>query len=82
MTHLSKGLSEISYSLYLFHFPLVLLIYGYFYKHEQATLNIFGVTQYVFWLITLTFFGYAIWWAFERRTPLIRQHLQKYLGLG
>ncbi|HEC13126.1 MAG TPA: hypothetical protein ENI80_07730 [Acidiferrobacteraceae bacterium] len=69
----SKWLSEISYTLYLFHFPIVMLIYAIFYSKRQLTLNSYGVIQYFLWMITIFSVSYALWWVFERNTSKVRQ---------
>lgn len=78
VSRFAKWLSEISYTLYLFHFPLVLLIYAVFYSKTQIALNIYGITQYIFWLLLLIVSSYLLWWIFERNTNRVRKHLQSY----
>lgn len=72
----SKWLSEISYSLYLSHFPLVLLIYVFFYKENRLTPNVFGVINVTLWLCLLIAFGFCFWWCFERLTPSIKKSIK------
>jgi peptidoglycan/LPS O-acetylase OafA/YrhL len=60
----SKWLSEVSYSLYLFHFPLVLLIYGICYKDKKVSLDFSGALQYLLWFILLLLISYIMWWFF------------------
>lgn len=72
---IAKWLSEISYSLYLFHFPVVLLIYVNFYKKGQISLNLSGFTQYAIWLILLVLGGFMFWWVFERNTLKIKKRV-------
>ena len=68
----SLYLSEISYSLYLSHFPVVLLIASTVYKPHKFIPDILLFTQFVGWSLLLLSFGSGVWWLFESRTPLVR----------
>lgn len=69
---ISKWLSEISYSLYLFHSPIVMLIYVNFYAGKQVSWGLNELMQYMFWLSILLFGGLVFWWMFERNTSIVR----------
>lgn len=75
----SRWLSEISYTLYLFHFPAVLFIYGLFYSDQQVIFGLFSAMQFIFYLVLFLLFSYLMWFAFERNTPLVRQYLKKHI---
>ncbi|MCG8311594.1 MAG: acyltransferase [Pseudomonadales bacterium] len=76
---IAKSLSEISYSLYLFHFPFVLLVYSQFYKSNQLITNGIGYLHYTFWLVLLVGIAYVAWWLFERNTNGVRIFLKDKL---
>ncbi len=65
--------SDISFSLYVIHFPLVVLIAGYFYGFEKLRPDAAGLTQYTLWLGFILIFSACFWWMFERRTNRIRR---------
>lgn len=75
----SKWLSEISYTLYLTHFPLVLLIFSALYRDNQQPLTALGFVQYIGWLVGLLTIATGMWWLFERNTQTVRLLIQKHL---
>ena len=79
IVQVAKWLSEISYTLYLFHFPVVLLIYSFFYSDEQVTLDSYRAMQYILWLIVIVIGSYILWWIFEKNTSKVRQYLKSHL---
>jgi peptidoglycan/LPS O-acetylase OafA/YrhL len=76
---LSAGASEISYTLYLVHFPvLAFLFFGYF-KGSQMTP---GPTSGSWFAITLggvLLYSTAIWGVFERNTDRVRKAMERSL---
>ncbi len=64
--------SELSYSLYLLHFPLVLLIATLFYSGNKQPPDANGLLQFSAWLGVLLLLGALFWHLFERRTDTIR----------
>lgn len=75
----SQYLSEVSYSLYLSHFPLVVLIGALAYTSQKSAPIIFVLLQFFAWLILLVGFGFAIWWLFESRTTYVRDKVASLL---
>ena len=65
-------LSDMSYSLYLFHFPVVLLIYSLFFINGKLILNIYGLVVYFFFMLVLLLVGYIAWFMFERYSLKVR----------
>jgi peptidoglycan/LPS O-acetylase OafA/YrhL len=67
-----------SFSLYLIHFPCVALIGGFFYRGSKLPPDLAGVACFGLWLMVLLLCGYAFYWAFERRTELVRQWIERF----
>ena len=70
---LSAGASEISYTLYLVHFPLMAFLFFVFFKGSQMTP---GPTSGSWFAITfggVLLYSIAIWWLFERNTDKVRK---------
>lgn len=69
---LAYHLSEMSYSLYLIHFPLVLCIGGIAFSGEINNPDTIGLMKYSGWLFSLLAVSWGFWYLFERRTYQIR----------
>lgn len=69
---ISFWLSDISYTLYVIHFPIFILIYGVFYKDRQLMLSKFSILQYAGWLILILILSRGFWMIFEKNTPVVR----------
>lgn len=78
LVRLARGLSEISYSLYLSHFPVVLLIAATFYGAEQLTPGGMSYGHFFAWLMLLILVALGFWWLFEKRTEVVRKLLSKH----
>lgn len=66
------ALSEYSYSLYLVHFPVVLLIAALAHGGSRVLPNLRGLTEFVLWLLVLNVLGVGFWYSAERHTVRIR----------
>ncbi|MEL7162070.1 MAG: hypothetical protein AAFN92_15040, partial [Bacteroidota bacterium] len=73
-------LSDISYTLYIFHFPILLLIYAGFYREQQLNLSAGTFLQFAGWLTFLVSLSWGAWLLFESRTPQVRKHLNRLLN--
>lgn len=71
----SSSLAQLSYTLYLSHFPLVMLIGAVFYRNERMPANVASVLAFTGWLALLLGVCWALWWLFERNTPVVRQYV-------
>jgi peptidoglycan/LPS O-acetylase OafA/YrhL len=67
-----RALSEFSYSLYVVHFPILVLIGATCYRDHQLAPGPMALLQYAGWLAVLMAVAAAFWWAFERRTNEVR----------
>ena len=72
---ISLWISEISYSLYIVHFPFIMLIYGSLYAEKQLTFGVAGILHFLTWFIFLILLSAVFWYFFERNTPLVRDKL-------
>lgn len=78
----ARGMSELSYSLYLTHFPVVLLIAVTFYRSSKLPPDFIGLLHYFGWLMVLLVVGVTFWWAFERWTYVVRRVIANQLKLA
>ncbi|MEM8720415.1 MAG: acyltransferase [Cyanobacteria bacterium P01_G01_bin.39] len=79
LVKLIRGLSEFSYSLYLSHFPPIILIGALFYDSEQLLPNFPGFAHFVLWFGLLTMIAVLFWWLFEKRTYSVRKFIISHL---
>ncbi len=71
-----KKLSDLSYSLYLFHFPLVLLLSSYI-GNNKFDLNFLNFLLFIIVTILIISIVYLFWFLFERNTNSIKRILKK-----
>lgn len=76
---LAKGLSEISYSLYLSHFPLLVLITVFAYDISKNAPSASGCLHFLATLGALIGLSGLFWLAFESKTTAVRNLVQKHL---
>ena len=75
LRRLALGLSEISYSLYLSHLPVVLLISIGIYGGRELPPTPAHWLAFAGWLAAIVALAIAFWAAFERHTPRVRRWL-------
>lgn len=75
LRHAASWLSDISFSLYLCHFPLVLVIAAANYQGRRMQPEAASMLVFAGWLTLLLCAGHAMWWCFESRTPALRAWL-------
>jgi peptidoglycan/LPS O-acetylase OafA/YrhL len=78
----TEYLSRASYSLYLVHFPLVLLIYAGFFCTGQVTLTAGTFSAFVGFLCIFLLVAQGFWLAFEKHTNTVKSYLTSLLGKG
>ena len=81
IVHFSRDLSEVSYSLYLSHFPIVVLIASTIYGSQRLLPNVMVLFQFFGWGIVLVISGSTIWWLFESRTMWVRNKITSSFSL-
>jgi peptidoglycan/LPS O-acetylase OafA/YrhL len=75
-------ISEVSYSLYLSHFPVVILIATTMYQSKQVMPDGWAVVQFACWGIFLLALASLWWWFFESRTAFVRSKVLALTNLG
>lgn len=68
-------IADISYSLYLTHFPVVLLIASTFYGKNQIKPDMAGMGQFFAWLLLIFLVAFASWVMFERHTDMVKKEI-------
>jgi len=77
--HIATRLSNISYTLYVVHFPLLVFITFAFFAPVRHQPDFSGYALYSMLLAGVLVCAGGVWWIFERNTDRIRQGLQKRL---
>ena len=72
-------LSEMSYTLYLVHFPVLAWIYFTFAAPGQWAFGLVSVATLAAILLVVVGYAAAIWWLFERNTDRVRALVAHYL---
>lgn len=67
--------SDISYTLYLAHSPLLAFIACYFLDNERYTFGGKGLLLFMGLLISLIVYSYSLYWVFEKNTNKFRDFL-------
>lgn len=68
----ARWLSEVSFSLYVVHFPIVFLAGAVWYKGKQWQPDGTGMLLFFAWFVGIVLAGGCFWWLFERHTNRIR----------
>ena len=77
----SIHISEVSYSLYLSHFPIVILIASTIYQSQKLMPTTWVLTEYFGSGALLFGFGSIVWWLFESRTTFVRNKVNSLLNI-
>ncbi len=77
---LSSGLSEISYTLYVVHFPILFFIATVVLNGQQFAPDETGLALFAGLACLLTALSVGLWWLFERHTPRVRLWMVQQLG--
>jgi peptidoglycan/LPS O-acetylase OafA/YrhL len=79
-SRLSSGLSEISYTLYVVHFPILFFIATVVLNGQQFAPDGPRLTLFASLACLLTAVSAGLWWLFERHTPKVRLWMAQQLG--
>ncbi len=76
--HLGTKLAAFSYTLYLTHTPIVVLLrhWGFAVRDQ---INAMFVCQYIVGVIISLIAGYFIYWMFEKRTGMVKMYIRKFI---
>lgn len=78
---ISAGLSDISYTLYLVHFPLMAFIFFVFFHGKQIVPSTTTALCFAGLLSVTIAYSAVIWWLFERNTDEVREFIESRLNL-
>ncbi len=78
LTKTAVGLSEISYSLYLFHFPFMAFVVFCFFGGHKLQPTPVNWLLFSGLLTGTVLFGSGMWWCFERNTPRLRRWMESF----
>jgi len=76
---ISSGMSEISYTLYLVHFPLLAYLFFVLFQGRQVIPTPMTSLWFIGGLGLTIVYSVVIWWLFERNTDRFREYLTKFL---
>jgi peptidoglycan/LPS O-acetylase OafA/YrhL len=78
----ATGLSDMSYSLYLFHFPFMAFCWFVFIAPNQFQPSVLSYGQFFILMTATLILCFAMWWIFERHTAYVRSILRDRLGVS
>lgn len=73
LSRLSVGVSEVSYTLYVVHFPMLFFIAAVVLNGHQFHPNGLGLCWYVSLAVGVMVIAAGMWWLFERNTSKVRR---------
>ena len=81
-SRLSTGLSEISYTLYVVHFPILFFVAATVMSGKQLAPGPHAAMVFAGLAIGTIALSALMWWMFERNTPHVRRMMQALPFLG
>lgn len=72
-------LSDLSFTLYLFHFPFVMLIGGTLLAGKPLAPDLKGLLLFAGWMGAILLMSAMFWWMFESRTARVREAIGRRL---
>ena len=76
----ARGLSEISYTLYAVHFPLLLMLWLWLLAPRQSQPDVAAFVEIVAFVAVALIYATAVWFLFERRTDAVRGWAKRRLA--
>jgi peptidoglycan/LPS O-acetylase OafA/YrhL len=80
-TRVAHALAELSYTLYLTHFPLLAFVWFSFLAPRQEQPDARGYAMYGSALLALGLYSASLWWMFERRTDRLTVRVRELFGV-
>lgn len=77
----SLYISEVSFSLYLSHFPVVILIATTIYQSKKVMPDGWALVQFSGWVLLIIVLASLMWWLFESRTAFVRNKVYSLVNL-
>jgi peptidoglycan/LPS O-acetylase OafA/YrhL len=81
-SRLGGGLSAISYTLYVVHFPLLFFVAATQLKGRQFAPDGTGISWFLALSVASLIVAIAMWWVFERQTDRVRRWLAQVLRIS
>lgn len=72
--------SNISYTLYLVHMPLIVFTICYFFNNERYGFEMKPVLIFLAYFVGVIIYSYIMYALFEKRTPIVRDWVLKKIG--
>lgn len=79
-SRIATGLSEISYTLYVVHFPMLAFLFFSFRLPEKSAPSLGNYFTFCFLLLVTLVYGALVWWLFEKRTDSVRKQIESCIG--
>ncbi len=79
LRRVSHVLSEMSFSLYVIHMPMVFVLVGGLFPKGKVAADASGMALFFGLSLLIVALSWAFWWVFERNTALVRRQLQAWL---
>lgn len=77
LSKLSIWLSNISFTLYVTHFPILMLVFALNFKNNMQELSFNSFFQFVIISIGLIIFSYCFWYLFEKNTDKVKRYIKQ-----
>ncbi|TCP39304.1 peptidoglycan/LPS O-acetylase OafA/YrhL [Rhodovulum marinum] len=79
---ISEHLAEMSFTLYLTHFPLLMFFSTVWLLPDQLALSTTGITTYAVLILAAFVYAWLVWWLFERHTNRVYRWAMARLDSG
>jgi peptidoglycan/LPS O-acetylase OafA/YrhL len=77
LSKFSIWLSNISFTLYVIHFPIMMLIFSLFYENNMQVFSLDSSIQFIIISVGITLFSYCFWYLFEKNTDKVKKYIKQ-----